>query len=60
LALHLGRRLCGLKLAEPARVVELDSAGAGASAVKRYERRLAQARGEKARMKHVLTGLNVE
>jgi len=60
LALHLRRRLCGLKLAEPARVVESNSDGAGAFAVKRYERRLAQAHGEKAQMKHVLTRPNVE
>jgi hypothetical protein len=40
LALYLGRRLCGLKLAELARWVDLRNYGVVATNAKRYERRL--------------------
>ncbi len=54
IALYLGRRLCGLKLAELARRVELRNYGVVATNVKRYERRLARDRTEKGRLKRVL------
>ena len=60
MALYLGRRLCGLKLAELAEVVGLRNYGVVATNTKRYERRLAQDRAEKARMKQVLELLNCE
>jgi hypothetical protein len=60
MALFLGRRLCGLKLAELARLVDLRNYGVVAANAKRYERRLARDRTEKARMKQVLELLNCE
>jgi len=60
MALYLGRRLCGLKLAELAKAVELRNYGVVATNARRYERRLEQDRAEKARMKQVLKLLNCE
>jgi hypothetical protein len=60
MALFLGRRLCGLKLAELARLVDLRNYGVVAANAKRYERRLARDRTEKAQMKQVLELLNCE
>ncbi|MBM3838102.1 MAG: hypothetical protein FJ398_09080 [Verrucomicrobia bacterium] len=54
LALYLGRRLCGMKLAELAQAVGLRNYGVVATNAIRYERRLEQDRAEKARMKQVL------
>jgi hypothetical protein len=53
MALYLGRRLCGMKLAELAGAVELRNYGVVATNARRYERRLTQDRAEKARMKQV-------
>lgn len=58
MALYLGRRLCGLKLAELARLVDLRNYGVVATNAKRYERRLERDRPEKAQMKQVLKLLN--
>lgn len=60
MALYLGRRLCGLKLAELARRVELRNYGVVATNARRYERRLERDRTEKARMNQVLELLNCE
>jgi REP element-mobilizing transposase RayT len=60
MALYLGRRLCGLKLAELAEVADLRNYGVVATNTKRYERRLARDRTEKARMKDVLELSNCE
>jgi hypothetical protein len=60
MALYLGRRLCGMKLAELAEAVDLRNYGMEAINAKRYELRLAQDRAEKARMKQVLKLLNCE
>ncbi|MBM3834025.1 MAG: hypothetical protein FJ403_12295 [Verrucomicrobia bacterium] len=60
LALYLGRRLCGMKLAELAQAVGLRNYGVVATNVKPYERRLEQERAEQARMKQVLELLNCE
>ncbi len=54
MALYLGGRLFGLKLAELARRVELRNYGVVATNVKRYERRLARDRTEKGRLKREL------
>ncbi len=60
MVLYLGRRLCGLKLAELAQAVELRNYGVVATNASRYERRLERDRVEKARMKQVLGLLNCE
>jgi putative transposase len=60
MALYLGRRLCGMKLAELAEAVGLGNYGVVATNAKRYELRLARDRAEKARMKQVLELLNCE
>ena len=60
MVLSLGRRPCGLKLAEWAEAAGLRNDGVVATSVKRYEQRLPADRGEKARMKQVLTLLNCE
>ena len=60
MALYLGRRLCGLKLADLARRVELRNYGVVATNVKRYERRLARDRAEKGRLKRVLALIKCE
>jgi putative transposase len=60
MALYLGRRLCGMKLAELAKAVGLRNYGVVATNVKRYERRWERDRTEKARMKQVLELLNCE
>jgi hypothetical protein len=60
MALYLGRRLCGMKLAELAEAVELRNYGVVATNAKRYELRLEQDRAEKARMKQVLELFNCE
>ena len=60
LALYLGRRLCGMKLRELAKAVELRNYGVVAANARRYERRLERDRAEKARMKQVVKLLNCE
>jgi hypothetical protein len=60
MALHLGRRLCGMKLRELAKAVELRNYGVVATNVKRYEVRLERDRAEKALVKQVLELLNCE
>lgn len=60
MALYLGRRLCGMKLAELAETVNLRNYGVVATNAKRYELRLERDRREKARMKQVLKLLNCE
>jgi hypothetical protein len=60
LVLYLGRRACGLKLAELAEAVGWRNYGVVATNVKRYEQRLQADRAEKARMKAVLKMLNCE
>jgi hypothetical protein len=60
LTLYLGRRVCGLKLAELAEAVGLRNYGVVATSVKRYAERLEADRAEKARMKQVLKLLNCE
>jgi hypothetical protein len=54
MALYLGRRLCGLKLAELPQRVDLRNYGVVATNAKRCERRLARDRPEQAEMKRVL------
>jgi hypothetical protein len=60
MALYLGRRLCGMKLRELARLVGLRNYGVVATNAKRYELRLKEDRAEKARMKQVCQLLNCE
>jgi putative transposase len=60
MALYLGRRLCGLKLAELARLVELRNYGVVATNAKRYEQRLQGDRTETMHMRQVLELLNCE
>ncbi|HNQ88253.1 MAG TPA: transposase [Verrucomicrobiota bacterium] len=60
MALTLGRRLCGLKLAEVAQAVGLRHYGVVATSVKRYAGRLAKDRAERERMQQVLKRLNCE
>jgi hypothetical protein len=54
------RRLCGLKLTELAQEVGLRNYVVVAANDKRYEKRLARDRTEKARMKQVLNLFNCE
>ena len=60
MALYLGQRLCGLKLAALAAEVGLRNYGVVSTNIKRYERRLASDPSEQARMKRVLRLLNCE
>ena len=60
LVLYLGRRLCGLKLAELAREAELRNYGVVATNSRRYEERLERDRAEKRQMAKVLRLLNCE
>jgi hypothetical protein len=60
MALYLGRRLCGLKLTELAREVDLGSYGVVATNSRRYEPRLEGDRAEKRRIAAVLRLLNCE
>jgi hypothetical protein len=52
--MYLGRRVCGLKLAELAESVGLRNYGVVATSVKRYAQRVEADRAEKVRMKQVL------
>jgi putative transposase len=60
LVLYLGRKLCGLKLAELAEAVELRNYAVVGTSVQRYERSLASIPAEKANLKKVLQMLNCE
>ena len=60
MALWLGQRLCGLKLAALAAEVGLRNYGVVSTNIKRYERRLASDPNEQARRKRVLRLLNCE
>jgi len=55
---HLGRRVCGLKLAELAKAVRLRNYAVVATNANRYERALEKDRTEQARMKQVCHLLN--
>jgi len=58
MVLYLGRRVCGLKLAELAKAVGLRNYAVVATNAKRYERTLEKDRTEQARMKQVCHLLN--
>ena len=60
MALYLGWRLCGLKLAELAREAEIRNYGVVATNGRRYQLRLERDRAEKSRMAEVLRLLNCE
>jgi putative transposase len=58
--LYLGQRRCGMKLKELAAESGLESYGAVAMAIKRYEAKLARDAGEAARMNNIIQMLNVK
>jgi hypothetical protein len=60
LALDMGRRLCGLKLSDLARLVDLRNYGVMAIHAQRYEWRLERNITERMRMKQLLKLLNCE
>ena len=53
MVLYLGRRVCGMKLTELAKAVELPNYAVVATNARRYEQRLSTDRAEQARMKQV-------
>jgi len=60
MALHLGRRLCGLKLTELSREAGLPNYAVVATGALRYARRLAKDRAERRRVAEVIKLLNGE
>jgi REP element-mobilizing transposase RayT len=60
MALYVGRRRCGMKLKDLAAEAGLESYGAVAMAIKRYESKLASEAAEAARMNNVIQMLNVK
>ena len=60
MVMYLGRRRCGMKLKELAVESGLESYGAIAMAIKRYENKLGRDAAEAARMNNVIQMLNVK
>ena len=58
--LCLGQRRCGMRLQELAAQSGLESDGAVAMAIKRYQNKLARGAGEAALMNNIIQMLNVK